>query len=81
MSNDFYRSIVWRKKREYILKRDGFLCQECKKYGVNRDANIVHHIKELEHHPELRLSNNNLVSVCAKCHNKLHPEKGGRRKF
>lgn len=72
-----YNSTRWKRKRQYILHRDGFLCQECKKYGRNREAKIVHHIKEVEDHPELALINSNLVSVCASCHNKIHPEKGG----
>lgn len=79
VSNPFYRSKVWRKKREYILRRDKYLCQECKKYGKNTDAKIVHHIIEMEDAPELKLKNNNLVSVCAACHNKQHPEKGGHK--
>jgi 5-methylcytosine-specific restriction enzyme A len=77
MNKRFYNSAVWRRKRDYILKRDSYLCQECLKYGRNVDAKIVHHIKEIEDAPELKLSNNNLVSVCASCHNKIHPEKGG----
>lgn len=76
-ANPFYTSKRWRSKRKYILQRDGFLCQECKKYGKNTEAKIVHHIKEIEDHPELSMKNDNLVSVCASCHNKLHPEKGG----
>lgn len=79
MSNPFYRSSKWKKKRLQILKRDGYACQECKKYGKNVDANIVHHLKEVEFFPELKLSNSNLQSVCAACHNRLHPEKGGRK--
>lgn len=79
MTNPFYCSKKWRRKREYILKRDGFLCQECKKYGRNREAKIVHHIKEMDDYPELKLKCDNLVSVCASCHNKIHPEKGGHK--
>jgi len=79
MTNPFYNSKKWKDKRKYILYRDGYLCQECKKYGRNTEAKVVHHIKELEDHPELRLKNNNLVSVCKSCHNKIHPEKGGHK--
>jgi 5-methylcytosine-specific restriction endonuclease McrA len=79
MTNPFYCSKKWRSKRQYILSRDGFLCQECKKYGRNTEAKIVHHIKEIDDFPELKLKNNNLVSVCASCHNKIHPEKGGHK--
>lgn len=59
-----------------ILKRDGYQCVECKKYGRLRPAAVVHHIKELEDYPELALSDSNLVSLCLSCHNKQHPEKG-----
>jgi 5-methylcytosine-specific restriction enzyme A len=79
MTNPFYTSKAWRKKREYILHRDGHLCLECKKYGKNTEAKVVHHIQELEDAPHLKLKNSNLVSVCSACHNKLHPEKGGHR--
>lgn len=78
MSNKaFYNSKAWKSKREYILKRDGYLCQECRKYGKNTEAKLVHHIIEVEEDPMLKLKNNNLVSVCHSCHNKAHPEKGG----
>ena len=77
MSDPFYRSRKWRKKREYILHRDQYLCQECTKYGRNTEAKIVHHLKEMDEYPELTLTNENLVRVCASCHNKEHPEKGG----
>ncbi len=79
MSNPFYKSKAWRSKREYILKRDGYQCQECRKYGKNTEAKIVHHVIELEDDWTQRLKNNNLVSVCAACHNKIHPEKGGHK--
>jgi 5-methylcytosine-specific restriction protein A len=55
------------------------MCQECRKYGKNTEAKIVHHIIELEDDWTQRLKNNNLVSVCASCHNKQHPEKGGHK--
>lgn len=73
----FYETTAWRKKRQLILKRDGYQCQLCKRYGRIKQANTVHHIKELLEYPELALDNDNLISVCAECHNKLHPEKGG----
>ena len=68
----FYKSAAWKKKRLYILKRDKYLCQICKRYGRNTEAVIVHHIEELSEAPELKLKNTNLVSVCRKCHNMIH---------
>lgn len=78
---DFYRSKAWQTKRERILRRDGYLCQECRKYGRRREAVTVHHIKHLEDHPELALEDSNLVSLCNACHNKAHPEKGGAHRY
>lgn len=77
----YYTTTRWRTKRAFILKRDGYMCQECKKYGKRVEATTVHHIKTVEEHPELAFDNKNLISLCAKCHNKAHPEKGGGFKY
>lgn len=74
-----YKSKKWKKKRAVILRRDKYLCQECKKYGRKREAVTVHHIKHVDEYPELAYNDDNLVSLCNACHNKMHPEKGGRR--
>lgn len=75
----FYNSRRWHAKRRAILRRDKYMCQICKRYGRLVPATIVHHIKELDQYPELALTDSNLESVCLACHNRLHPEKGGRR--
>lgn len=76
---DFYRSGRWKRKRKMILRRDGYQCQDCKRYGRQRPASVVHHIEHLEERPDLALDSKNLVSLCESCHNKRHPEKGGRK--
>jgi 5-methylcytosine-specific restriction enzyme A len=82
----FYDSQDWKQLREEVKKRDHFECQECKRNGrVTIDTNeysesakrkkiklVVHHIKELEHHPELALDIDNLETICVDCHNKEH---------
>lgn len=78
---EFYHSRAWTIKRRAILRRDGYLCQECKRYGKRREAVTVHHIKHLDEHPELALEDSNLVSLCNACHNKMHPEKGGAHRY
>lgn len=77
---DFYRSRKWERKRLAILRRDGYQCQECRRYGRIRQASVVHHREPLEERPDLALADANLVSLCADCHNKAHPEKGGWKK-
>lgn len=61
------------------MRRDGYMCQLCKRYGKQTEATIVHHIKHADEYPELIYSMDNLLSVCAACHNKLHGEKGGEK--
>ncbi|UII58110.1 HNH endonuclease (plasmid) [Cytobacillus spongiae] len=82
----FYDSKEWKLIREEVKKRDNYECQECKRQGrVTIDTNeysesarrkkiqlIVHHIKELEHHPDLALEEDNLETICVDCHNKEH---------
>jgi 5-methylcytosine-specific restriction enzyme A len=82
----FYDGGEWKSLREHIKKRDNQECQECKRQGrVKIDTNeysesakrkkialVVHHIKELEHHPELALDEDNLETICVECHNKEH---------
>ncbi|MGH0886467.1 HNH endonuclease [Bacillus cereus] len=82
----FYDSGEWKSIREQVKKRDNYECQECKRNGsVRVDTNeysesakrkkiqlVVHHIKELEHYPELALDKDNLETVCVNCHNKEH---------
>ncbi|WP_226677219.1 HNH endonuclease [Mesobacillus jeotgali] len=82
----FYDSGDWKQLRELIKKRDNYECQECKRQGkvaidtyeYSESAKrkkiqlVVHHIKELEHHPELALDEDNLETICVDCHNKEH---------
>lgn len=75
-----YDSKKWKRKREWILKRDKYKCCECKRYGKNVEATTVHHIKHADEYPELAFVDTNLQSLCAACHNKKHPEKGGYRR-
>jgi 5-methylcytosine-specific restriction endonuclease McrA len=72
----FYTGAKWMRKKARVLRRDKYLCQDCKRYGRKKPAALVHHIKPLEEYPELGLDENNLVSLCDACHNKRHPEKG-----
>ncbi|WP_232330816.1 HNH endonuclease [Thermoactinomyces sp. CICC 10521] len=72
----FYKSRTWKKCRETILARDNYLCQICLRKGKLIPANTVHHIEHLKANPDRALDESNLISICATCHNQLHPEKG-----
>ena len=67
-----YKDSRWIAKRKVILKRDAYQCQECRRYGKIVDASHVHHIWPLEHYPEYKYCSWNLISLCNKCHNKMH---------
>ncbi|MGM7682647.1 HNH endonuclease [Cytobacillus sp. Hm23] len=82
----FYDSDDWKLIREEVKQRDNNECQECKRNGfVMIDTNeyskkakrkkiqlVVHHLKELEDHPELALEIDNLETLCVRCHNEIH---------
>ena len=68
----FYKSRAWVAARRRVLIRDNYLCQECLKQGRITRADTVHHKIELKEDWSKRLQLDNLVSLCAKCHNQLH---------
>ena len=68
----FYKSPEWKKLRnQKFCDADG-LCEECRKQGKIIPAKEVHHIKDIEHHWELRLNYDNLIALCKDCHDKRH---------
>lgn len=72
MATSFYKTCRWNKKREVILKRDNYLCRECSRYNKTTAADTVHHIYPMQEYPELKMVNDNLVSLCNKCHEGMH---------
>lgn len=94
----FYNSKEWKEKRVKILIRDHYECQDCRariaeankqeivlsaSERIIRAAEQVHHIKELREYSDLRLKDDNLISLCIPCHNIRHgrePKRFVRRK-
>ena len=79
--NIWYNSASWEATRQKVLRLDRYECQICKEKGKYRRAAIVHHVKHLKDRPDLALNiydpetgNRQLVSVCKRCHELLHPE-------
>ena len=71
----FYWSALWISKRLEIKDRDNHECQVCKSEGrVTLTDLIVHHIKPLEFYPDVKLDDDNLITVCQACHNRIHFE-------
>lgn len=74
-SKPFYNSKQWQQVRDYILKRDRYLCQIC-----GQPAEEVHHIEKLTpgniNDPAISMHESNLVSLCRDCHFAQHkPER------
>lgn len=72
--NRFRSKNVWTKKAKEIKERDGFLCQICMKklFETVRQFNSqeleVHHIVPLAEDYDLRLENENLITLCVRHH-------------
>lgn len=66
----FRWSYDWKLKREHILRRDRYLCRAClaRLSGTVKPLNnkklSVHHIRSLRTNWELRLADENLISLC-----------------
>ena len=71
-SDPFYKSAKWKKKRETILRRDGYSCQMSKRYGKQLAADTVHHIYPRGEYPQYAFCDWNLISLSRKWHNALH---------
>src|SRR5690625_1976840 len=75
--NNFHSTARWQRRRSIRLRKDGYLCMECRRYGRTTQATTVHHIFPIETNWELRNNINNLVSLCNKCHEAMHNRQTG----
>lgn len=74
-SDPFYLSTRWKKKREHILRRDGYKDKVAEQFrGVICGADIVHHIFPREDFPCYEWCDWNLISVSTKTHRGLHQQ-------
>lgn len=71
----FYNSPEWRALRKRALARDKYECRKCGKSLRGKGASRVDHIYAVKTHPHLKLSLDNLQSLCPSCDNKKHSEK------
>ena len=65
-----YKSTRWEKLRKLKLNHSP-LCELCQKQGLITPAVLVHHIKPIEDGGSM-YDYDNLMSLCANCHNKIH---------
>ena len=76
----FYHWSAWERLRDEVLRLDHYECQLCKARGRYAKAVVVHHVAHVKDRPDLALSlygddgERQLISVCKRCHEELHPE-------
>lgn len=61
----FRQSFEYKQWRSNVFQRDEWTCQTC---GIKGGELEVHHIKSFSKFPELRLVENNGVTLCHECH-------------
>lgn len=71
-ADPFYKSGRWNRLRSQAMRRDGYICQQSKRYGRITSAEMVHHILPRDIFPEYQWCLWNLVSLTNKEHDKLH---------
>ena len=74
---NIYKTRKWQRLRGRTLRRDEYICRECKRYGRTAQATTVHHIYPVEQYPEWKWATWNILSLCDACHNKMHNRETG----
>lgn len=66
-ANTFYHTKQWQNVRDYVYSRDMATCQVCG--NAVTDRKIIDHIHPLKVSKKERLSQDNLWTLCYRCHN------------
>ena len=70
--NSFYSSAEWKELRHQKFLDANGMCELCKKNGIKKCGNEVHHIIPIEKDWNKRLDYDNLILLCSDCHNAQH---------
>ena len=64
-----------------ILLRDGYKCVRCDAVNTGKRSLHVHHKKPWAGNPELRFDENNVVTLCRKCHSWVHSKANKEKEY
>lgn len=76
-ADPFYKSTRWDRLREDVLRRDGYICRDSRRFGKRIEATTVHHVFPREEYPEYQWEPWNLISLCAEAHDAMHDRATG----
>ena len=77
IADPFYKTRRWDRLRGAVLRRDGYMCQEARRYGRRDEATTVHHIFPRDEWPEYQWEAWNLVSLSEEAHDSMHDRQTG----
>jgi 5-methylcytosine-specific restriction enzyme A len=69
----FYSSQAWRDLKAYCYQRDGGRCIRCHRFVFGKTSQH-HHKVPIRVRPNLKLDEDNIITVCPKCHSILEQE-------
>jgi len=64
-------SVLYELWRDAVYKKDYYKCQVC---NVHKSL-VAHHVKNFKDFPTLRFAIDNGITLCKKCHNRIHYSK------
>ena len=70
--DDTKRNLLHSRWRNEVFIRDKFTCVKCGQIGGKLNA---HHLKSYKKHKRLRYRIDNGITLCEKCHKKIHKNK------
>lgn len=75
-AKSFYKSPAWQNARKSYMKSVGGLCEKCRKAGIYKAGEIVHHKIHITpdniDDPDITLNWDNLELLCRECHYLMH---------
>lgn len=79
----FYKSKAWHDCREAYMHSVGYLCENCRRKGILKTGDTVHHKVHLTPEnikdPSVTLNWENLELVCRDCHAEIHKKNNFKR--